>query len=44
MTATHDPGDTPAVRILVEAGLPPGRIDALLRELQAAGVRYVTLG
>ena len=40
-------GDTaryPAVRILVEGGLPPGGLDYLLRELQSAGVRHVKLG
>ena len=34
----------PAVYVLAEDGLPMGRLDKLVRELQSAGVRFVSLG
>ncbi len=42
--ASGDATRYPALRILIEADLPSGRLDKLLRELQSAGVRHVTLG
>jgi hypothetical protein len=42
--AAGDVDRYPAVRILIDVAPPPGRLDRLLRELQSAGVRRVTLG
>lgn len=42
--AAGDGSAVPEVRILIEEPVPQGRIDDLLRELQSAGVRHVTLG
>jgi hypothetical protein len=43
-SAAHDASRCPEVHIRIEDDQPPGRLDALLHELQTAGVRRVVLG